>query len=251
VKIAAVCVTWNRPRQLGEMLYCFEQQEHPNCELVILDDANQYGCQSGFRWRLISTEHRFPSLGAKRNTAISLVSPDIEAVAVWDDDDLYLPWALSACSAALEQADWCRPSIVLHPRGDGVLQQHFTWDRPDQGDKAFHGGWAYTIDAWHDVGGYDEAANNGEDRLLARAFLDAGVRECDPIAELGFDPYYSFTWTGTVHFSGQPARQYDRNGSKKVKPAELRATKPKACNLESPAYDPQIYPRKFRGAWMP
>ena len=88
-------------------------------ELVILDDAGQYENQSGPRWRLISTTKRFPTLGEKRNAAAALVGDGVDALAVWDDDDFYLPWALSASAAALAGPRGRGPSLVLHPQGDG------------------------------------------------------------------------------------------------------------------------------------
>ena len=102
MKIAVVCVTYNRPRQLGQMIRCFQRQDYAPRELVILDDAGQYASNEGPGWRLTSIAERFPTLGEKRNAAARLVSPDAAALAVWDDDDLYMPWALRASAAALE-----------------------------------------------------------------------------------------------------------------------------------------------------
>ena len=110
MKIAVVCVTYNRPRQLGQMIRCFQRQDYAPRELVILDDAGQYAPTEGPGWRLTSVAERFPTLGEKRNAAARLVSPDAEALAVWDDDDLYMPWALRASAAALEHAAWSRPA---------------------------------------------------------------------------------------------------------------------------------------------
>ena len=100
MKIAAVCCTYLRPKQLGHLIRCFERQDYADRELVVLDDAGQYEPAAGDRWRLVSVRPRFPTLGEKRNAAAGYVSPDVEALAVWDDDDLYLPWALSASVAA-------------------------------------------------------------------------------------------------------------------------------------------------------
>ena len=114
MKIAAVCCTYLRPRQLGRLIQCFLRQDYPagRRELVILDDAGQYNDQRGDGWRLVSVDRRFPSLGEKRNAAAAMVSDDVDALAPWDDDDQYLPWALSASVAALELAPWSRPSVV-------------------------------------------------------------------------------------------------------------------------------------------
>ena len=176
MKIAAVCVTYLRPRQLGWMIHCFLRQDYPadQRELVVLDDAGQYENQSGPSWRLVSTPSRFRTLGEKRNAAAALVGDDVEALAVWDDDDLYLPWALSAAAAALRQAPWSRPSLVLHPQDDGQLRQHATGG-------LFHGGWAYRRDLFQRAGGYP-AMDNGEDQALAGRFRRLAAASADPCA---------------------------------------------------------------------
>ena len=104
MKIAAVCCTYLRPKHLGWLIKCFLEQDYADRELVILDDADQYDNQRGDGWELVSVRRRFRSLGEKRNAAIAMTSSDADALAVWDDDDLYLPWALSASVAALEAA---------------------------------------------------------------------------------------------------------------------------------------------------
>ena len=67
MKIAAVCVTYLRPRQLGWLIHCFLRQDYPaeQRELVILDDAGQYENQSGPDWRLVSVAERFRHAGRK------------------------------------------------------------------------------------------------------------------------------------------------------------------------------------------
>ncbi len=117
MNIAAVCVTYLRPRQLGWMIRCFLEQDYPadKRELIVLDDAGQYEDQQGGGWRLISTGRRFATLGEKRNAAAALAD-GVEALAVWDDDDLYLPWALSASAAALGARPGRGPRWSCTPR---------------------------------------------------------------------------------------------------------------------------------------
>ena len=185
MKIAAVCCTYLRPKTLGQVIRCFERQDYADRELVILDDAGQYEPAAGDRWRLVSVGKRFATLGEKRNAAAAYVSDDVEALAVWDDDDLYLPWALTASVAALGQAAWSRPSVVLHPQPDGTLRQHRTGG-------LYHGGWAYRREVFDRCGGYP-AMNNGEDQALAARLVRAGTPQADPIG-LGFRPFYIYVW---------------------------------------------------------
>ena len=237
MKIAAVCCTFRRPEQLGWMIRCFERQTYVNRELLVLDDAGQYDTQQGNRWRLVSARERFASLGEKRNAAAAMVSDDVEALAVWDDDDLYLPWALQASVAALNEADWSRPSLVLHPRPDGQLQQHRTGG-------LFHGGWAYRREVFRRVGGYP-SINNGEDQALAQRFEQARIRQFDPLGP-NTKPFYVYCWqNGGWHLSGMGADGYERLGTADAVRAPLQVTDPPHVDLAQPRILPMIRPRVF------
>ena len=222
MKIAAVCCTYLRPRQLGRLVQCFLRQDYPaeRRELVILDDAGQYNDQRGSGWRLVSVDRRFPSLGEKRNAAAALVSADVDALAPWDDDDQYLPWALSASVAALELAPWSRPSEVLSPQPDGRLVRRKTGG-------LWHASWAYTREAFDRVGGYP-AINNGEDQALARRLEKVATAQADPIA-LGFPPFFLWSWGGgrsSWHLSALGQAGYEKLARLTVEKAELIITDP-------------------------
>jgi hypothetical protein len=60
MKLAAVTITYKRPQQLAALIGCFLAQDHPDRELVILDDAGQYDNQEGDGWRLVSVPDRYP-----------------------------------------------------------------------------------------------------------------------------------------------------------------------------------------------
>jgi hypothetical protein len=235
MKIAVVCVTYNRPRQLGQMIHCFERQDYAKRELVILDDAGQYDPTEGPLWRLASTADRFPTLGEKRNAAAQLISADVEALAVWDDDDLYMPWALRASVAALELAPWSRPSLVLHPQRDSSLRQHRTGG-------LFHSGWAYRRDAFDRAGGYP-SINNGEDQGLAERFHRLGIAEADPLA-LGFPPFLVYRWAGGMHLSCAGPRGYENWGRLALQAAMVAVDDP-PMRLETASIRPGIHKRIF------
>jgi hypothetical protein len=235
MKLAVVCVTYNRPRQLGQMIRCFERQDYADRELLVLDDVGQYRPTQGERWRLVSVAGRYATLGEKRNAAAQLVSPDAEAFAVWDDDDLYMPWALRASAAALQRAPWSRPSRVLHPLPDGSLRQHRTGG-------LFHSGWAYRREAFEQAGGYP-SINNGEDQGLAERFRRLGVAECDPL-QSGLPPFLVYPWDNARHFSAAGPRGYERWARQPIQPAALIPSDPpwqlKAANIL-----PGVYERVF------
>ena len=118
MKIACLCVTFNRPAQLAEAVESFLHQTYPAelRELVIVDDAGQYApaaCDDLPGVKLVTTRHRFRTLGEKRNASAALASPDVEAYAVWDDDDIYLPWHLEVMAAVFQAGHrWSVPAEV-------------------------------------------------------------------------------------------------------------------------------------------
>jgi glycosyltransferase involved in cell wall biosynthesis len=236
MKIAAVCCTFHRPKSLGNLIHCFLQQDCPDRELIVLDDAGQYDNQSGDRWRIVSVDRRFATLGEKRNAAVGLVSSDVEALAVWDDDDLYLPWALRASVETLAHAPWSRPSLVLHPKNNGALSQHLTGG-------LYHGGWAYRRDIFHRVGGYP-AMNNGEDQALARRFSDARVNEADPCSR-GFQPFYIYCWGRGWHLSAMGTEGYQRLCGLRADKTPLSICPPPIIDPLQPNIRPEISGRLF------
>ena len=235
MKIAVVCVTYNRPRQLGQMLGCFQRQDYAERELVILDDAGQYPSTEGPGWRLVSLAERFATLGDKRNAAARLVSCDVEALAVWDDDDLYMPWALRASVAALEHAAWSRPSLVLHPLPDGSLTRHRTGG-------LFHSGWAYRREAFDRAGGYPPI-NNGEDQALGQRLCRLGTTQSDPVA-LGFPPFLVYRWEGGMHLSSAGPRGYENWRRLVIEPATVAASDP-PLKVDAGNILPGVHPRMF------
>lgn len=236
MKIAAVCCTYLRPKQLGWLIRCFEYQDYQQRELVVLDDAGQYDQTAGDRWRVISVSKRFATLGEKRNAAAAYVSDDVEAVAIWDDDDLYLPWALSASVAALRRAHWSRPSVVLHPRPDWTLRQHRTGG-------LFQGGWALRRELFDRCGGYP-AMNNGEDQALAARLIQAGARQADPM-RLGYPPFYVYVWGAGPHLSGMGPRAYERLSRVGVEKATLLPADHPELDLRNPRILPGVRRRVF------
>ena len=236
MKIAVVCITWLRPKQLGRMIWCYERQTHQDREMVILDDAHQYAPTSGDQWKLVSCPCRISSLGAKRNIVTDLASA--EAIAVWDDDDLYLPRALEATAAALHYAPLSRPSLVLHPDDDGNLRQHATGG-------LFQSGWGYLRSAFDQAGGYPHLTC-GEDQGLLRQFVAAGIKSVDPMA-LGYRPFMVYDWWNpeTPHLSTGRWLNWRKDGGTGER-VDIRPfiVKP-PIDLDDPKIMPGVFPRAF------
>ncbi len=220
MKIAAVCVTFNRPALLGRMIRCFELQTHDDRELIILDDAGQYGDRQGDRWRIVSVKVRYPSLGAKRNAVLSLVSPDSDCVAVWDDDDLYMPWQLSASVAALVYAEWAQPRRVLEEIRLRRFTQHETFNRSTPDVYGYHGGWAFRRGIIEAAGGYPPISN-GEDADLAERLTATLGPSVDTISDQYPTPGYVYNFRPAGYHVSAIAGDtvYDQLGQVAVEPA--------------------------------
>jgi hypothetical protein len=247
--ICVCCCTYLRPRQLGYVLRCFQRQTYADREMVVLDDAGQYGDQRGDRWRLVSVGRRFASLGEKRNACAALASPDAAAFAVWDDDDLYLPWALEASARALERTDWSRPSQVLHPVEAGG-RWHF---RRHQTGGLYHGGWAYRREVFERLGGYAAGYSGPEDQEFMARLEAAGAVQADPIA-LGWRPFYIYPWgqgSAGYHISGmlsgrdQGQAAWRRLGRYAVDRAAVVPADPPWFDLDAPLILGGVHPRPF------
>jgi len=201
-KISCVCLTYNRHDFLKRALWCFLEQDYPKdkCELIILDDAGQYDNCVGDNWELVSINRRFSSVGSKRNASISLISTDSDVVAIWDDDDIYMPWTLRAHAAALESADLSRPSVVLDDTNMNGLwyKDKVKLTVPNKCD-IFHGACAYRVDVFKAVGWYPDLSSGEDKDLLARmeyGRIKSAISTPDDI------PYYVFNRNcGLYHIS--------------------------------------------------
>jgi glycosyltransferase involved in cell wall biosynthesis len=219
VKLTAVCCTFHRPFGLGILIESFLRQDYPKelRELVILDDAGQYDNQTGEGWRLVSVPCRFNSLGEKRNACAAIASPDTQGFLVADDDDIYLPHWFSTQAAALKQADWSRPGIVLVHKSETELAE-----QPTGG--LYHGGWAFRREAFYRVHGYGPY-NNGEDQEFAARLKAAGVSEIDPSETA--PPFYIYVnHNHSYHLSHMGNDGYGLLGQRQADKVPLRVSWP-------------------------
>ena len=214
MKLCCIVSTYGRPQLLPRVIACFEAQDYEDRCMVILDDGGQYGPCEGDRWKLFSVPDRFQSLGAKRNQTLALVPHDTDAILPTDDDDLFLPWHLSATAAALENAEWSRPSVILtaHTIGDmWLFVANLTGHPLDQRqNRLYHPAWGMRLDMVRRLGGYPNHMSGPEDRDLMQRMEAAGVTTADPI-ELGFPPSYVYIW-GQQNISGLLTQQ-DQTGN--------------------------------------
>jgi glycosyltransferase involved in cell wall biosynthesis len=203
MRIAAICCTYKRPKPLEHVIESFLQQDYPAHlrSLIILDDAGQYQTQERDRWALISLPTRFKTMGEKRNASAALAG-DVDAYCVWDDDDIYLPWHMSAVVATLANADYSIPSSVF-------LDRHPKLELKTGIDGMFHGAWGFRRAAFEQAQGYP-FIQSGQDMGLLHRFRQLKLKKLDPILTEP-RPSYIYRWwtTHRNHLSGDTAMSYE------------------------------------------
>ena len=227
--IAVLMPVYRRPRLAENAAACFLAQILPadcRAHLLILDDGDTFTdvppSPAHHSIHLLKSPTRFPNLGAKYNaglqTALNDLRPDV--VALFDEDDHYLPWHLRAHAECLrgKPRAWSKPSRVWSDyRAPGA------W-RLEDGAGRFHGSIAFTADVaarWPEIPDPDF-----DQQFMARLAAECGP-PCDPLGVFRV-PGYCFRWhSGTWHgeqFARFGAQWYERAGeaAKPVPPAPLR-----------------------------
>ncbi len=180
--ISCIMPTYGRPWYVHESVQMFLDQDYPAKELILLNDCEGQVFHSELPdIRVINSSRRFPTLGEKRNACIQHARG--EFLAIWDDDDVYLPWRLSYSLAELNrwQTDFYRPAEFLAYWGEDALHNNQTvpgW--------LSHPTVLLRKNLWERVGGYP-AMNVGEDaeffarihQHLGQAFIKYAIRAAD------------------------------------------------------------------------
>jgi hypothetical protein len=115
MRFLCLCPTYNRPwRLLEESLACFHSQVHRDAFLLVYDDLGTFPEQRHENWALLSTTTREPGMVEKYNRMLELASEfgTFDALALWDDDDIYLPNHLLYHAEVLKDYELSYPSRV-------------------------------------------------------------------------------------------------------------------------------------------
>jgi hypothetical protein len=114
MNLCCLMPTYGRPALVQNSIACFMGQDYPSNRrrLLILDDAGQIAPQDGDGWSLFSTPVRMPTLMAKYSALETVDAGWADAFVIWDDDDIYLPWHLTAHAMVLREAQWSHPKMV-------------------------------------------------------------------------------------------------------------------------------------------
>ena len=123
--VSAIMPTYGRPELVNESVEMFLAQDYERKELIICNDC--VGQQFEFDHPLVTVinhSHRFSNLGQKRNHCIEQSKGEV--IAIWDDDDIYLPWRLSVAVDAMWQSQlpFYRPAEFWAYWGDDSLHDN-------------------------------------------------------------------------------------------------------------------------------
>lgn len=122
MRILCLMPTYGRRRELlNNSLACFAAQTHQDKQLLIYDDLGTLNetLVDSPDVMIMSTPHRSSSVGQKYNVMAAFagmpmaMDMDFDAVAVWDDDDVYLPEHLATHAEILENHNWSKPSSIV------------------------------------------------------------------------------------------------------------------------------------------
>mgnify|MGYP002624056713 CR=1 FL=1 len=194
--VSCLCPTYLRPGLLANSIACFLAQDYPadRRELVILDDAGQIAPQHGDGWEVISTLRRFRSLPEKFNALAGLARGDV--LVVWEDDDIYLPWHITAHVDGLADGGFSKPSRVLSLY-TGKLREEESAGR-------FHASIAFTREVFNAAGGWPLTKRGDFDQTFLRRLVGAATI-VDPCRTV--PPSYVFRWSSTRTYHGQSLMQ--------------------------------------------
>jgi hypothetical protein len=217
--ISCIMPTYGRPDYVNESVAMFLAQDYLHKELIILNDCVGQQYAGDFpNVRIINQNSRFSSLGEKRNACIRLAKGSV--IAIWDDDDVYLPWRLSFCWSEMDRLGtaFYRPAEFWAYWGDEQLH-----DNQCVPSWMSHAWSMFTRELWEKVGGYPDV-HIGEDAQfferihweLREAFIKYGLAREDRFGILrGTSQYQHMSIGGGKH-------PLDINpGNYRVTPAEI------------------------------
>ena len=216
MKVSCVCPTYNRPPDyqwlLEESIESFLRQDHPEKELIVLNDCpeQELVCEAP-GVSIINVPRRFHTIGEKYNGAIAL--SDGEFIAPWDDDDITLPWRLSKSLELLGNADYYNPRGYWLLDSKGLHLDHHKGPAPCS--------WLYTRRAFDLVDGYPHMSDR-EDRVMNRRLRDHPNIKTAKRGRLSpSEWYYVYRWgISAAHLShwARGENRYREIGSRPVRP---------------------------------
>jgi hypothetical protein len=186
-----------KPELLNNSIACFAAQSYPHKNLMIYDDLGtleRTWCALPNVY-VYSTRERAPSLGEKYNIMLRLANEhyaSYDAVAVWDDDDCYLPDYLATHARTLQDHRWSKPSRIISAFHQPPMEE--------PGTGRFHGSIAISRELVEEVPWIDTVrATFDQEYLQALSSVVAPGDACEHGS-----PQYVYRWqtSGSSHCSG-------------------------------------------------
>ncbi|HUX16294.1 MAG TPA: glycosyltransferase, partial [Phycisphaerae bacterium] len=185
--VSCLMATHGRYSQVCRALACWMAQDYPNRELVILN-THPVPLRADIPGVRVFNDPSIATLGECRQVMIELAQG--EFVRTWDDDDLYLPWAISQGVRQIgHRAAW-KPARSWFT-GDGFKTAALA-------DNVFEAAMTTRADT---VRKYSYRAGQGDEHapLLAGIAAEGGCCKTD----MGADASYCYCWgEGLWHASG-------------------------------------------------
>lgn len=176
-KILCLMPTYGKTKEtLQSSLKLFLEQTHSDKFLIIFDDQGRCKSTVQDNYAIVSQNVRQDSLPAKYKTMVDYFAefyyPEWEAIALWDDDDVYLPWHLANHNENLQTKQFSYFSHVLSTYSGGLTIESSVG--------MFHGSIAYSRNLYEEVGGYSQNCRGDFDQdmmqRLLKKYLDAPYR---------------------------------------------------------------------------
>jgi glycosyltransferase involved in cell wall biosynthesis len=185
-KISCLTATYGRYRVLSEAVTCFYEQDYSNKELIILNN-HPAPLVCHLPQVMIINEPGYPSLGDCRNRLLELATG--EYVRTWDDDDLYLPTALSQGIEYIRDYPAWKPARSWSWR---VEQDIMTLN-----SNTYEASWTVRADVARKYG-YGVMSGGNEHNVLHRGINTMGGVRRDEV-----EPTYVYRWaSGLCRISG-------------------------------------------------
>jgi glycosyltransferase involved in cell wall biosynthesis len=171
---------------LTEAISCFLEQDYPNRELIILNN-HPVPLVCDLPQVTVYNEPGYASLGDCRNRLLELANGKL--VRTWDDDDLYMPWAISQGVENIGDAPAWKP------------YQSWGW-RMDRDDvylsgNTYEASWTTRTNVARRFGYLGLSGGNEHNSL------EAGIKSLGGIVKGKVKPSYVYRWgSGLCRISG-------------------------------------------------
>jgi len=165
--VSAIITTKNSGRTLAICLQSLKEQDYPNLEIVVVDNASTDDTKEVAKGFTDLVFDKGPERSAQRNYAVEKAKG--EYVAILDSDMKLSPQVISQCVAAIQQKGVVEVVIPEESFGEGF------WAQCKKLERSFYIGvsWIeaarfFPRELFQKVGGYDTRLNGGEDWELSQ-----------------------------------------------------------------------------------